>query len=296
VGSLAAAERVHTVVAGESAASLAKKYYGARSLGDLLLRYNGKPGTVIHPGQRLTIPYCEVYRARPGDSWSGLAKRHLGRAAASPTLADLNGYDARQPLRVGARIVLPVVIRHNLARGETLSSIAERVYGDPHKATMLQEFSKIDDVKRLAVGTPLEIPIVSFVRVATEQASVAAASPPPVVERRFESELAAAGGSFADGEYERAREMLESLRERIAAEGVAPDRREWSRLLAYVYIALDRDADACTAYRTGSPADAPAHFDPDMVSPRIRAVLSNCSNLDNPGPAPQIPPHAGTGG
>jgi len=333
VGTVAAGERAHTVAAGESAASLAKRYYGEPGLGDLLLRYNGKPGKVIHPGERLTIPFCDVYRARPGDTWSGLAKRHLGRPSVSSVLAELNGYAAGQPLRVGARVVFPVVLRHTLARGESLSSLADRYYGDAQKATTLQAFSRIGDAKRLAVGTPLEIPLITFLpgerdsvrNDAKEQAAVAVpppaepvenaiavlpgaspeagVPPPPADERRFESPLAAAGRSFADGEYDRAREMLEALRERVTREGTVSDRREWGQLLAFVYIALDRDDDACTAYRSGSPPAGPTNFDPDLISPRIRAVLSNCpatnsglGRLDNPGPPPQIPLHAGTRG
>jgi LysM repeat protein len=316
VGTHAAAEHVHTIASGESAASLAKKYYGEPDLGDLLLRYNGKPGTAIHPGERLTIPFCEVYRARPGDTWSGLAKQHLGRAAASAVLAELNGYPAGQPLRVGARIVFPVVLRHTLARGETLASLSARSYGDPKKAKTLQAFNRIGDAKRVAVGTPIEIPLVAFLRGETdpgtndakEPAAIAASPgespeaavpPPPVDERRFEGPLAAAGRSFAEGEYDRAREILEALHEGVTSEGALADRREWGQLMAFVYIALDRDDDACTAYRSGSPPAGPPNFDPDLISPRIRTVLSNCpaassslGRLDNPGTPPQIPLHA----
>ena len=39
-----------------------------------------------------------------------------------------------------------------------------------------------------------------------------------------------------------------------------------------------------------------AALDPDLVSPRIRSVLSQCERLDNPPAPPQIPPHAGTRG
>ena len=127
--------------------------------------------------------------------------------------------------------------------------------------------------------------------------------PPPADERRFESPLAAAGRSFAEGEYDRAREMLEALRESVASEGAESDRREWGRLMSFVYIALDRDDDACAAYRSSSPPAGPSSFDPDLISPRIRAVLSNCpagkpglGQLDNPGPPAQIPLHAGTRG
>jgi len=304
----AAAPRMHTVAAGESAASLAKKYYGEAGLGDLLLRYNRKPARVIHPGERLTIPFCEIYRARPGDTWSGLAKSRLGRATTSPALAELNGSDVRQPLRVGARVVIPVVLSHNLARGETLASLADRFYGDPKKASIVQTFSRIGDVKRLAVGTALEIPLVAFVgrepdpasKGAKQQVAVAAPPPeppppPPVEQRRFEDVIAAARRTYAVGEYDTTREALETLRELVIREGSVSDRREWGELLAFVYIALDREDDACTAYRSSSPPPGPASFDPDLISPRIREVLSSC-RLDNPEAPPHIPPHAGTQG
>jgi len=316
-----AADKVHVVAAGESAPALVKKYYGDSSLSDLLLRYNGKTGKMIHPGERLSIPYCEVYRARSGDTWSELAKKHLGRATAAPALAELNGYATDQPLRVGARIVVPVVLKHTLARGESLSSLAQRFYGDPTKAATLQAFSRIEDAKRLAVGTPLEIPLIAFVRAektlavddAKKPIAVAAAPtpssqtapPPPAAEAppRFVGPLDAAGRSFASGEYDRAREILESLREIVASEGTEADRRNWGRLLAFVYIALDRDADACAVYRAGSPASGPTALDPDLVSPRIRDALLKCSTasgsaerFDKPGAPAQIPPHAGTRG
>jgi LysM repeat protein len=318
-GAASASERIHTVAPGDSAPSLAKKYYGNRDLGDLLLRYNGKAGKMIHPGDRLTVPFCEVYEARPGDTWSAIAKRLLGRTGAGAVLAHINGHAPEEPLRVGTRIVVPVVVRHTLARGESLSSLAQRFYGDTRKAGMIREFGRIKPAQRVAVGTALEIPTIAFLKAEPPKMIAARPSPtpepvpsappaplpppaPPVEERRFVGPLGAAERYFADGEYDRAREMLEALRDRVSNDGSPLDRRDWGRLLAFTYIALDRDEDACAVHRSSSSV-GPPELDPDLISPRIRSALSKCAGassslepLDNPGTPSQISPHAGTRG
>jgi len=302
---LFAALQIHTVAPGDSAPSLAKKYYGNRDLGDLLLRYNGKAGKMIHPGDRLTVPFCEIYTSKPGDTWSGVTKRLLGQSGMAPVLAELNGRSEAEPLRTGTRIVVPVVVRVTLARGESLSSLAQRFYGDPSKAAMIREFGRIEDAKRVTVGTAIEIPTIAFLKVPSPPEppqAIAAAPPatpeplpsaPPVEERRFVGPLRAAEQSFLDGDYDRAKEMLEALRDRVAGDGSTEDKREWRRALAFTYVALDRDDDACSTYRSASPDAGAADLDPDLVSPRIRSVLSRCV-LDNPNPPSQISPHAGT--
>lgn len=159
-----------------------------------------------------------------------------------------------------------------------------------------------EDAKKLLAAAVAAAPVP-----APTPAPVAPAPPsspaPPVEVRRYEAPLAEAQRSFAEGEYDRARETLEGLRDKVASEGSESDRREWGRLMAFTYIALDRDDDACAAYRTGSPAAGAGALDPDLISPRIRSALSKCAaagnsaeRLDNPGAAPQIPPHVDTRG
>ncbi len=157
-----AGEKVHAVSSGESASSIAEKYYGDVELGDFLLRYNGKTGTVIHENEKLKVPYCDVHRVGKGDTWSSLASRHLEKAQAHPVVAALNGFAAGDVLPVGESIVIPVVLSWRLERGDALASLAGRFYGDPNRADLLQMFNDVDDPRRLSVGETVKVPLVSI--------------------------------------------------------------------------------------------------------------------------------------
>jgi len=147
-----AGEKTHTVSSGDSASSIAAKYYGDVELGDFLLRYNGKGGTVIHAGEKLKIPYCDVHKVGKGDTWSSLSTKHLEKTQAYPAIASLNGFAAGAVLPVGGQIVIPVVLSWKLESGDSLASLAGRWYGDPNRADLLQLFNDVEDPKRLSVG------------------------------------------------------------------------------------------------------------------------------------------------
>jgi LysM repeat protein len=157
-----AGERHHTVRPGESASAIARDHYGDVKLGELLLRYNGHGDTTLRIGEELRIPYCEVHRVGPGDTWSALAQRYLGGASLHPVLALLNDRKPGDTLRVGQSIKIPVMMPHELLRGESLAKLAERYYGNPVKGAILREANGIEDPRRLAVGTPLRIPLLSL--------------------------------------------------------------------------------------------------------------------------------------
>jgi len=303
-----AAEKTHTVKAGESASAIAKRYYGSHELSSVVLQFNGKSSSVLEVGETLRVPYCPVHRVESGDSWSEIAKRHLGRASAYSTIATLNGLAVEAPLRVGARITIPVILRHGLGRGETLASLAERFYGDTSRARVLQEWNAIEDPRRLAVGTVVEIPVVSLLlrempapevttasapatsppKVATASAPAKPVEPPaipapppepaPVVEapRRFTAEIAAGAAAFEGGDYDLARETLEGLRVRVRSEGNDADKSEFFRLLTFVYVAFDLREDTCDAWQELVALDAPPSLDPDRVSPKVFEAVSRC--------------------
>jgi len=305
-----AGERSHVVRAGESASAIAERSYGDSRLGALLLAYNGRRGTVIHAGEELRVPYCDVHRVRPGDSWSALTKRYLGSAAAWRAVAELNGLAPDEPLRVGQELVFPVVLEHALERGATLALLAERFYGDPTRARLLQEFNRLDDPRRLAVGATVRVPLTSLrlrasevtppptsvaepvlskpvapqaVAVPTPAPSETAsapeivlAAPPPAPASLFGADLTSAERAFRQGAFDDARTLLEELREPVTLGGTDAERRELLRLLSFVYVAFDDVEEACAAYGALTRLDGAPTLDPDLVSPKIRDLLSAC--------------------
>ena len=299
-----AAEKIHVVRSGESASLIARKHYGDLALGTLLLKYNNKSNSVIRAGERLRVPHCDIHTVRPGDSWSGIARKHLRRASVYPAIAALNDLSPRQPLHIGQEILIPVVLHHTLARGETIVRLAERFYGDASFARVLQTFNEIDDPRRLSVGHALEIPIVSLRLVSPPQVSTrrkgSSAPPPPARPRasksvgsgpragetgrrpadnppsRLGKELQAASEALSSGAFSRARHLLEASVTEMDAVGSHAERGELWRLLTVVYVAFDLPEDACRAYRAHDELFPEARWNSDLISPKVRQTVRRC--------------------
>jgi LysM repeat protein len=291
-----AGEREHVVAADESASAIAKKYYGSFDPAPLLLAYNGRESTVLRPGVTLRIPYSEVHRVQRGDSWSVLSRRYLKGRSNYAVVAELNGMLPDKPLHPGDEIVFPVFLEHRLERGETLGALAERYYGQSSLARLLQESNRLDDPRRLSVGETVRVPLLDFRLSATvEEVEVAqvkepepeppkaepAPVPPPAPSQpveppeRFKREIHTARELFDAGEFEKSRQLLESIREGVAGGSPTTERVEFGRLLAFVYVAFDLPAKACEVFGS-TQIPAPEELDPAMVSPRILDTLSGC--------------------
>jgi LysM repeat protein len=282
-----ASEKKHIVAPGESASAIAKKYYGNFELTSLLLAYNGRESSVLQPGSTLRIPYCEVHRVQRGDSWSMLSQLYLKSVSNYAVVAELNGMLPEKPLQPGDQIVFPVFLEHRLKRGETLGALAERYYGQPNLSRLLQESNRFDDPRRLSVGETVRVPLLDFrLTAAVEKGEVAQVEHPEPEKKKtkpvptpspeqFKREIRTARELFHAGEFEKSRELLESIRKGVATDSPTGERAEHARLLAFVYVAFDLPAEACEVY--GSAAtQLPAELDPKMVSPRIRDTLSSC--------------------
>ena len=105
------------------------------------------------------------------------------------------------------------------------------------------------------------------------------AAPEPAVVKPLglDKEIAEASKAFAEGNYERARQLLEPMRERTRGGGTDEEKVAVGRLLAFVYVAFDMKKEACSTFRSISGLDAGPGLNPDLVSPKIREALSGCT-------------------
>ncbi|MCB9596697.1 MAG: LysM peptidoglycan-binding domain-containing protein [Sandaracinaceae bacterium] len=96
----AAAQRTHTVRAGQSMSRIARRYHVA--VWDLALANRLQPSATLRPGQTLTVPPDGVTYVRPGQTLSQIARDHDCSVAELQRLNRLRG-----GLRAGRRLVLP---------------------------------------------------------------------------------------------------------------------------------------------------------------------------------------------
>ena len=288
----AAAERWHTVTSGESVSGIAKHYYGDFTQTDLLLRFNGRENINLRPDERLRIPYCADHRIAPGDNGSTLAKRYLGRGSAWEFIAQLNEMNPGAPLQPGRTISMPLILRHPVTRGDSLSSIAASYYDNPHQSALLQRYNQIADPRDLAVGSVLDVPIVG-VRLAERRADPApevVANPPvpdpepapqriePAVPLWFADAFDGAESAYLRGDYKIARGRTQELVARIDEIAAAEERSRVWRLAAFVEVAFDRGEQACESFTSMRSTGVPMDLDPERVSPKILKTLAECNS------------------
>lgn len=303
-------ERSHAVRSGESVSAIAKRYCGDHAASAMLLAYNGRDDAMLHPGETLRVPYPDEHVVRAGDSWSVLTRRYLGRTDAWRIVAELNGMPPESALRVGEKLRFPFVLPYRLGRGESLATVADRFYGDERRGELLREFNRIDDPRRLAVGQRIEVPLLEpRCRAAADRDGRSLESPaivsvpppgpqPPTtgergeVQRptsetvapravqaplRFAASLDSVQALWERGEFDEVRQRLEGLRSKVESTGAPAERIRLWRLLAFVYVAFDRQSDACDAVHALHAAGGDTRLDADLVSPKIRAAFDDCS-------------------
>lgn len=152
----------HTVQPGETLGAIALRYYREARHFPLLVAANRlDPRSALRAGQVLRIPIGEPYEVRPGDSVYSIAERELGDSRRAWAVLELN--DLREPDRLlpGQTVWLPLRAGHEVRRGETLATIAERYYGSPTFAARIARYNFLPDGETPPEGTRLEIPVLA---------------------------------------------------------------------------------------------------------------------------------------
>lgn len=113
----------------------------------------------IKPDLRVIIPEVKRHRVKKGDTLALIAKKYLNDPRKSRALAKLNRIKDPRSLSPGMTIVIPVEILHTVRKGDSLSGIAQRYYGDPDAFSLIALYNDIRNPLNLKPGTRLILPI-----------------------------------------------------------------------------------------------------------------------------------------
>ena len=301
----------HKLVRGDSLDSLAGRFYGNTALAGLLQTFNElEDPRRLTIGQTLQVPLITLVGRKnridgitarvsvPAAAVKAGAVEPPKTAAAKPSVQEPRPSPAK-----AAAVKAPAQEPKATKSSEPVTKPAQTTQGAP-KATAgavqktpeppAQKIAKPDPQPALP---PVTLPHATASPAASEPPGAAAqkpASPSPgapvpaaaspeapshatVKPLGLDKEIAEASKAFAEGNYARARQLLESMRERTRGGGTDAEKAAVGRLLAFVYVAFDMKKEACSTFRSISGLEAKPGMDPDLVSPKIREALSGCT-------------------
>jgi len=259
----------HSVKSGESLAAIAKNFYGDPDLFEIVALYNGiNDPTVLSVGSRIRLPYSDTVVIKRGQSLSLISSKYLSDPLLYPVLAEVNGLRDPTSVPAGTRIRIPVMISYRLQKGESISTVAERFYGDPRLYSRIVLSSGIRDAGRVKIGTRLKVPILLVKRGQSPRPEVAKPSKKKVPARSLNhaEKLAGAERAYRVGDYEKARELL-----KIALPGLkGPEKARALRIEADISYAYGNTEGTLTALAASYRFDPeftpqPAMYNPEMI-------------------------------
>ncbi len=95
----------------------------------------------------------------PGETLASIAQRYYGDPRRESVLVADNGLTEQEGVRIvtGMRLSVPSVAYHTVVAGETFATLAQRYYGDPRRAFVLEEANR-GSQEGPAVGAELVVP------------------------------------------------------------------------------------------------------------------------------------------
>ncbi len=273
--------KFHTVKRGESLSSISASFYGDKSKFNYVALYNGinNPAN-IRPGYKVKLPYSDRVTLRRGESISLLAKRIWGDSRMFPVLGKLNGITRPENVSAGTSLAIPVLLPYRLSQGETLSTVARDLMGDPIAYDLIAIASKIKKPDSVPIGTLIKVPVI------LERARKPKPPPParpeptpaksaktsPTSSRKASSELAKKIGSaereFRLGNYQEAKGILLKIEHRL----VKRKHAEALRILASSHYAYGDTSLALDALRKAYALDPSYRPRTSMVNPELLSL------------------------
>jgi LysM repeat protein len=266
---LRAGEMDYTVQKGQSLSLICRDAYGDKGLYTLVAFYNGKDDPrKLSVGETIRLPFSEMVTLRSGESLSSLAGRFWKDAKKYPIMAWAN--DIRDPAVVpaGTRIAVPVLVPYRIRPGESISTVAERFYGDPKQYPPIMTASGIEDPGHVSAGTLLKIPYL-FPKPAVQKTPVKrkVRQPPPVDKKALalldQAEAAYRAGNYGDA-WTAGHEASKGLDGRQKARAL--------RLTAACQYAFRRMEAASEDLKEAYELDPDFRPDPAYVNPEMMAL------------------------
>jgi hypothetical protein len=273
----------HVVLPNETLAQIATRVYGDAKYEYVLVGANSldaQGGSAIVPGMRIEIPAPGHHRVVGKETWYELALAYLGDPKRADVLAGANQAQSWVPPVEGQEIVIPPVLSHIGAEGDTDNMLAQRYLGDPIKAWVIDayNFRKPGPLRRGEVVL-IALPELSLTvrgraeaRDAQDRERTEGSGQTHESQRKADAELPALIADVRGGRYVDA--VARGNRLLGTGELTRPQLGMIHKALLESYVALDATgaaAGACAAWRASDPN---ARLEPALVSPKIRAVCT----------------------
>ena len=266
---------------GETLAEIAARVYGDPKLETVLAGANAldsQGGSAIVAGMHLEICAAGHHRVTAGETWSGLALAYLGDSKRADVLARANHAVPWVAPVEDLEIEIPAVLAHISSDGETSTSLAGRYLGDPNRGWEINAYNGRQEAP-LKRGEILLVPLLDLslteagktaARASLDRSRAEGETTGLAAQRRADSELPELALDLHATRYVEAVARGNSLLGR--PELTKPELAAIHRALLEAYVALDATGPATSACAAWLANDPDAKLDPNLVSPKIRAV------------------------
>jgi LysM repeat protein len=261
----------HRVEKDDTLDLLAAEYYGSRDHAIFIMKVNDMTHKrALKNGERLRIPISMQITTEVGDTWEGLAEKHLGDRRRAPFLAEFNKLSVADSVPAGEMLTIPFHVMHKAEGTETLRAIAAAYYRAANRDALLRDYNFLDD-DRLVAGESIVIPIY-HVQVQpsklpkTDNRSRELSEKRREMQARAKELLPGVRHAWQEGDYATIKRELTQIETEYLDVDLAT---EVGLLLGSAYVAYDDIDSALAAFRKVL-SRAPARvLDPYTYSPKI---------------------------